>query len=142
MYETFFKFHSRPFIPAPQINAYFPAAIIENARQTLSRLIERAEGPGVVCGPPGTGKTLLCLLLAEQFRERFSVVLLSCGRLKTCQAMFQAILYELGLPYRGMDEGELRLSLVDFLEPKSDGQAGLLLLVDEAHTLPWRLLDE
>ena len=142
MYEAFFKFHSRPFVPAPQTNSYFPATVIENARQTLSRLIERAEGPGVVCGPPGTGKTLLCLLLAEKFREQFSVALLSCGRLKTCQAMLQAILYELGLPYRGMDEGELRLSLMDFLEPKVEGQAGLLLLVDEAHTLPWRLLDE
>src|SRR5262249_30876280 len=53
-----------------------------------------------------------------------------------------AILYELGLPYRGMDEGELRLSLVDHLEPGADNNEGLLLLIDEAHTLPWRLLEE
>ncbi|MEX0677153.1 MAG: AAA family ATPase [Pirellulales bacterium] len=142
MYETFFEFHSRPFVSVPQTKTYFPAAAIENARRTLTRLIERSEGPGLVIGPPGTGKSLLCQLLAEQFRDRFAVVLLTSGRLKTCQAMLQAILYELGLPCRGMDEGELRLSLMDYLEPKPEGHAGLLLLVDEAHTLPWRLLDE
>jgi type II secretory pathway predicted ATPase ExeA len=142
MYETFFKFHSRPFPSAPQTKTYFPAAIIENARSTLSRVVERSEGPGLVCGPPGTGKTLLCQLLAEQFQDRFAVALLACGRLKTCTALFQAILYELGLPFRGMNEGELRLSLMDYLEPKSAGHHGLLLLVDEAHTLPLRLLDE
>jgi hypothetical protein len=54
----------------------------------------------------------------------------------------QNILFELKLPYRDMDEGELRLSLVDHLEPRSGGPEGLLLLVDEAHTLPLRLIEE
>lgn len=142
MYETFFEFHSRPFASAPQTKTYFPATLIENARQTLTRLIERSEGAGLVIGPPGTGKTLLCQLLAERFQDDFGVALLTSGGLKTCQAMLQAILYELGLPCRGIDEGELRLTLLDYLEPKPEGRRGLLLLVDEAHTLPWRLLDE
>jgi type II secretory pathway predicted ATPase ExeA len=142
MYEAFFKFRNRPFASAPQTNTYFPAASIENARRTLERVIERGEGPGLVIGPPGTGKTMLCHLLAEKFTPTFAVALLSSGRLKTCQALLQAVHYELKLPYRGMDEGELRLSLIDFLEPTPDGPQGLLLLVDEAHTLPWRLLDE
>ena len=46
------------------------------------------------------------------------------------------------LPYRELDESELRLSLVDHLEPRAGGNEGLLLLVDEAHTLPLRLLEE
>jgi type II secretory pathway predicted ATPase ExeA len=142
MYEASFEFHSRPFAPTPRAAAYFPAAGIENARQTLARLIERGEGPGLVTGPPGVGKTLLCQVLAEQFRERFAVVVLSGARLKTLRAMLQAILYELRLPYRGVSEGELRLTLLDYLEPKPGGSEGLLLVVDEAHTLPFRLLDE
>jgi type II secretory pathway predicted ATPase ExeA len=142
MYENFFKLRRRPFMSAPHTDHYFPAAIIDSARHTLERLIERGEGPGLIIGPPGTGKTLLCQLLAQKYDGPFAVALLSCGRLKTCQALLQAIHYELKLPYRGMDEGELRLSLMDFLEPTPDGPRGLLLLVDEAHTLPWRLLDE
>jgi type II secretory pathway predicted ATPase ExeA len=142
MYEAFFKLRSRPFVAAPQTNRYFPATVIENARASLGRAIERGEGAGLIVGPAGTGKTLLCQMLAEEFSERYAVALLASGRLSTRQALLQAILYELGLPYRGLDEGELRLSLLDHLEPKPDGHAGLLLIVDEAHTLSWRLLEE
>ncbi len=142
MYEVFFKLQSRPFLAAPHTSRYFPATVIENARKTLTRCIDRGEGAGLIVGPSGTGKTLLCLMLAERFQSRFSIVLLSSGRLGTRHALLQAILYELGLPYRGMDEGELRLSLLDHIEPAAAGGEGLLLLIDEAHTLPWRLLEE
>ena len=81
----------------------------------LTRCIERGEGVGMVIGPTGTGKSLLCRLLAEQFKETFPVAELSCGRLSTRRSLFQAILYKLGQPYRGMDEGELRIALVDYL---------------------------
>jgi type II secretory pathway predicted ATPase ExeA len=142
MYEDFFKLQSRPFLATPLPSRYFPCTVAENARKTLARCIDRGEGAGLIVSPTGMGKTLLCLLLAERFQSRFSVVLLSSGRLGTRQALLQAILYELGLPYRGMDEGELRLSLLDHLEPTGTGDEGLLLLIDEAHTLPWRLLEE
>ncbi len=52
------------------------------------------------------------------------------------------MLYELQLPYREMSEGELRLSLMDFLKPGDACPEGMLLLVDEAHMLPTELLDE
>ncbi len=142
MYEAFFQLHGRPFLAAPQTARYFPASVIEGARRTLCRSIERAEGAGLIIGPSGTGKTLLCQMLAEEFAGRFAVALLTGGRLSSRQALLQAILYELGLPYRGLDEGELRLTLLDHLEPKHASHEGLLLVIDEAHTLPWRLLEE
>lgn len=142
MYESNFQFHERPFVAAPQAAHYFPAASIELARQNLVRCIERAEGPGLIVGPAGTGKTLLCLNLADYFRQRrFQVAMLASARLGTRRALLQNILFELNLPYRGMEEGELRLSLIDHLEPRGGG-AGLLLVVDEAHTLPLRLIEE
>lgn len=142
MYEAFFKFRARPFSPVPQPKNYFPTEASENARRSLERAIERGEGPGLIIGPPGTGKTLLCHLLAEKFKGPFAVAFLAGGRLKSCQALLQQVHYELGLEYRGLDEGELRLSLIDFLEPSADGPQALLMIVDEAHTLPFRLLDE
>jgi hypothetical protein len=54
----------------------------------------------------------------------------------------QNILFELRRPYRDMEEGELRLSLMDYLEPGPNCPNGLLLIVDEAHTLPMRLVEE
>ncbi|MEZ6112544.1 MAG: AAA family ATPase [Pirellulaceae bacterium] len=141
MFESFFGFTARPFAAAPQADRYFAAESIEHARQTLARAIERAEGPAMVVGPAGTGKTLLCQVLAEQFADSFRVATLSGARLCTRRALLQNILFELGLPYRDMEEGELRLSLMDHLEGGSRHRT-LLLIVDEAHTLPMRLLEE
>lgn len=142
MYEAYFGLSRRPFTSVAQVDHYFPGEAIEGARQALTRCIERAEGVGVVVGPSGTGKTLLSMMLAEQFKESFGVALLSSGRLGSRRALLQAILFELGQPYRGMDEGELRLALVDYLTLSEDCPRGMVLLVDEAHTLPLRLLDE
>ncbi|HUY31165.1 MAG TPA: AAA family ATPase [Pirellulales bacterium] len=142
MYETFFQLQQRPFAAAARVDRYFPATAIEAARQTLARCIERAEGAGMLVGPPGSGKTLLCLLLAEQFRGGFEIALLSNGHLGTRRELLQAILFELGLPFRRMDEGELRLTLVDHLADDRSGRKGLLLILDEAHTFPVRLLEE
>ncbi len=147
MYEAYFQLRERPFAATPQAARFFAGNGIENARQTLARTIARAEGAGLIIGPSGTGKSLLCQLLVAQFGSQLSVALLSSGRICTRRALLQAILFELRLPYRGMEEGELRLSLIDHLTPghSTAGPAdnsGLLLLVDEAHTLPIRLLEE
>jgi len=142
MYESFFGLDQRPFASVPQVESYYPAATVEAARQTLTRCIRRGEGAGMVVGPSGTGKTLLFRILAEQSPRSLPAVLLSCGRLSTRRTLLQAILHGLGQPYRGMDEGELRLALVDYLSAPEECPDGILLLVDEAHTLPLRLLDE
>jgi len=132
----------RVFPSYPQVARYFPGSSIEDARTRLGRAIERGNGPGLVVGGPGTGKSLLLQVLASQFHEQFDVVLPACARLCTRRALLQSILFELGLPYRSRDEGELRLSLLDHLLSKDECPSGLLLLVDEAHTLPPPLLDE
>jgi type II secretory pathway predicted ATPase ExeA len=142
MYESFFNLHGSPFPAIPLVANYFPSRGIESARQSLIRVIERAEGPGLIVGPAGVGKSLLLRVLAEHFREIFQVVLLSGARLATRKSLLQSVLFELGLNYRGMDEGELRLALIDALRPSDACPNGILLLIDEAHTLPLRLLDE
>ena len=142
MYGAFFALKKQPFASVPQTDQYFPAANIEAARVALTRCIERGEGVGMVVGPTGTGKSLLCRLLAEQFKATFPIAELSCGRLSTRRSLFQAILYKIGQPYRGMDEGELRIALVDYLTLGKAPYRGIVLIVDEAHTLPLRLLDE
>jgi len=142
MYEEFFRLSERPFPSAPRTDFYYPASSAENAHQTLTRCIGRAEGPGMLIGGTGSGKSLLCQLLADRFRDAFHVVMLTSARLCTRRALLQNILFELDLPYRGLEEGELRLSLMDFLQPEKSNRDGMLLLVDEAHTLPLRLVEE
>jgi type II secretory pathway predicted ATPase ExeA len=142
MYESFFELKQRPFAAAPRVDRYFTGAAIEGSRLALSRAIERAEGAGILIGAAGTGKTLLCHLLAEQFRGSFAVAMLSNGHLDTRRELLQAVLFELGLPYRRLEEGELRLSLIDYISSEQTARNGLLLILDEAHTLSPRLLEE
>src|SRR4051812_26396622 len=132
----------RVFPSYPQVARYFPGSSMEEARVRLSKAIERGNGPGLVVGGPGTGKSLLLQVVASQFHDRFDVVLPACARLCTRRALLQSILFELGLPYRLRDEGDLRLSLLDHLLSREECPSGLLLLVDEAQTLSVALLDE
>lgn len=132
----------RPFPPQPLVSRYFPAAAIEEPRRRLTRAIDRGDGPGLVIGGAGMGKSLLLQVLAAHFHERFDIVLLGCARVCTRRALLQAILFELGLPYRFRDEGQLRLSLLDHLLSAKQPPTELLLLVDEAQSLSVVQLDE
>ncbi|MFV2066481.1 MAG: ExeA family protein [Pirellulales bacterium] len=142
MYEPFFDLNERPFTSAPRTERFFPSALIEDARKRLTLCVERSQGPGLLVGPAGTGKSLLCHVVAEHFRQRLAIAHLSNTRLGSRRVLLQAILYELGMPYRGLDEGELRLSLIDRLSSDDAPGGGMLLLVDEAQMLPLALLEE
>lgn len=133
---------SRPFLAAPRVDFYHPAKMVDAALHGLDRLVRRAEGIGLVVGPPGTGKSLLLAKVAESVREDFDVALLSGARICTRRALWQSILAEIGEPYRGIDEAELRIGVVERIRGLAATGSGLVVLVDEAHTLPTRLIEE
>ena len=81
-------------------------------------------------------------VLASRFRRQLRVVELGCGQVGSTRQLLQSLLHELDLPYRGLDEGEMRLSLLDALQPSEECPHGVLLLVDEAHQLSVDLLEE
>ncbi|TWU28430.1 ExeA family protein [Bythopirellula polymerisocia] len=132
----------RAFIAAPDPDRYFPGKTVEEARRRISRAIERGEGPALLIGGTGMGKTMLLEVLARQFYGKLSTVLLPGAQLCTRRALQQSILFQLGLQYREVEEGELRLSLLSHLRPRDGQPQRLLLLVDEADSLPTRLLEE
>jgi type II secretory pathway predicted ATPase ExeA len=142
MYEAFFGLSSPPFGAAPQAARYVPTTALEDARQSLARCLQRGSGAGLVIGPAGTGKSLLLEVLATSLRADYRVVLIEGGRLSTRRALLQSVLFELGQPFRDLDEGELRLALIDYLTSHPSCPHGMALLVDEAHVLPLRLLEE
>ena len=142
MFEAHFNLQRQPFASAPNPEHYFPAATIENARESLVRLIERENGPAIVVGPVGIGKTLLSQLISESFRHRCRVVRLPNARLASRLALLQMMLYELGLPYRDLDECEARLAVIDHVTNRDACPHGIVLVVDEAENLSMALLDE
>ncbi len=133
---------SRPFLAAPRVDFYHPAKAIDAALHGLDRLVRRSEGIGLVVGPPGTGKSLLLAKAAESVGDDFAVALLSGARICTRRALWQSILAEVGEPYRGIEEGELRIGIVERIRGLAATGSGLVILVDEGHTLPTRLIEE
>jgi general secretion pathway protein A len=127
---------------SPRVDFYHPARDIDAALHAMERAIRRSEGIGLVVGPTGTGKSLLLAKLADSVREDFEVALLSGARICTRRGLWQAVLAEIGEPFRGLDEGELRIGIVERIRGLAACGSGLVVLVDEANTLPTRLLEE
>ncbi len=133
---------TRPFMAAPRPQFYHAAPQMDAALKGVERCIRRAEGAALVVGPPGTGKSLLLAKVAEHVRDDFDVALLSGASICTRRALWQAVLAAIGEPYRGIDETELRIALVERIRGLAATGSGLVILVDEANTLPTRLLEE
>jgi len=143
MYEANLGLTHRPFQNLCSLDAYFPTEASEAARKTLRRSIERGEGIGLLIGAVGTGKTLVNQLLAAELSNEFEAVLFASSHPHLSRReLLQTILFEVGLPYRGLSEGELRLSLTEYLTHTRSNWPGMLLLVDDAQHLPPMLLEE
>jgi len=133
----------RAFPAHPRADRYFAAATSEAARRRLLQCLVRGDGPALLLGAPGVGKTMLLeVLSADLAKQGLCVVRLASTQLCTRRALLQAILHGLGAPYRDREEGELRLALTDLLSDTTATGEGVALLVDEAQTLPVRLLEE
>ena len=126
----------------PRVASFHASKDAQATLDGLQRAVLRAEGIGLIIGGTGTGKSLLLACLREQLEDRFAVALLSGARICTRRGLWQSIMADIGEAYRGLDEEELRIGLVDRIRGLAAIGAGLVVLVDEAHTLPRRLLEE
>jgi len=143
MYEDFFGFTHRPFSSVPSLVGYQQTASQTDAEETLVRCVLRDEGIATLIAAPGLGKTTVAMQVEQQLENQFEVIRLNCGHCGSRRALLQAICYELNLPYRGLDEGDLRIGLAEFLERLDHRRVlGVVILADEADMLPIRLLEE
>lgn len=142
MYLEFFGMSESPFPTVALSENYFGFQSMQQSLDLLKSAIQRDAGPCLVIGGAGSGKSILLDVLRRQYENNCLAICLSSTRLCTRRSLLQNLMYELGMDYQNRDEGELRLTLTQFLRGASACQSGLLLLVDEAHTLPVHLLDE
>lgn len=142
MYETHFGLRQRPFRPTPDRDAYYPATSHELALSRVLQARDEDEGLMLLTGEPGTGKTLLCHRLIEQAGEDSVCVFVTNCHFAERAALFQAILFDLSLPYEARSEQELRLELTEhLLHNFTEGRRNLIIL-DEAQHLSADLLEE
>lgn len=142
MYETHFGLKQRPFRALPDNELYYPATSHERVLARLLHAVNEDEGFILLTGDPGSGKTLLCNRLLEKFVPEVTSIFLTNTHIRDRASLFQAILFDLSLPYEGRSEQELRLTLTEFLLKNYEAGRRAVLVIDEAQHLGADLLEE
>jgi type II secretory pathway predicted ATPase ExeA len=142
MYEKRFGLKRRPFPATPDDALYYPATGHEAALATLARAVADGDGLALLTGAPGTGKTLLGYCLTERLGAETVCAFLTNSHVADRSALFQAFLYDLGLPYQDGNEQVLRLRLTDYLLTNCGKNLRTVLIVDEAQHLSVDLIEE
>ena len=118
---------------------------VESAPETLARLragFTDGDGVALLDGEPGIGKTCAALQFLASLPAETSRVFVPSARLSRPVELFQAILFDLGKPWQGVSEHELRLGVTEyFLGELAAGRRGVLVL-DEAHLMDAEALEE
>ena len=142
MYETFYGLKRRPFSATPDPGCYVPVPALEASLAEIRSTVVAGQGIAVLTAPSGLGKTLACLRLISVLGDSFACVWLPTANYGTRRSLLQGILYELGRPYAQMAEQELRLQLISAARAQATRERAVVIVVDEAHLLSPRLLEE
>jgi type II secretory pathway predicted ATPase ExeA len=142
MDATRFGMSRRPFRPTPDTSTYCPTDTHEAASAAVTRAFAGGGGVAVLDGEPGTGKTLVGLRFLESLPADTRRVMAQVPPGVTPTGFFQAILFDLGKPYLGMSEQELRLAVYGELLTALDDGRRVAILADEAHHLTPEVLEE
>jgi type II secretory pathway predicted ATPase ExeA len=142
MYEASFHLQKRPFSTIPDPNCFFAPEPIQERFDELILRAESGQGISILTAAAGTGKTLLCRRISAELADRFTPVFLANANFPTRRALLQCILFELKKRFSGLEEQELRLAVYASLRELALAGRGMVLIVDEAHLLSERLLEE
>ena len=130
------------FAAVPTVSACARPEAADQALGEIRDCLVSGGGIAVLTAPAGLGKTVLCRRLQAELDDRYRVILFPGGGLDSRTAFLQAALCELGRPYRELSESELRLELVQALREAATNRRPVVLIFDEAHTLPEEVLEE
>ncbi len=134
-------FRVPPFPAFPAVGRYVNLGSMADALQRVVRSVDAREALSLVVGPPGIGKSLLCNILAEHFRKSHEVIQLGETPIENRPALLRRVLHALGVKLSSVPDGDLQLALIDRVCDKSSPEGGLLIIVDEAQSLPAEVLE-
>lgn len=142
MYKKFYGLSREPFEISPDPYFFYSTPRHEEVLANLAYGIHRRRGFVVVTGEVGTGKTLLVRCLLDALQSRKSAFAFICNPLLSVSEFFAQMLSDFGCRFSGRSKGEMLLQLNGYLLNCFQRGDTTALVVDEAHLLDWRLLEE
>ncbi|QDU81343.1 hypothetical protein Pla110_30840 [Polystyrenella longa] len=142
MYEAFMGLSQRPFVASPDANMYARTEVHEKALRQLMFGMNANRGISLLTGAEGTGKSILARKLVNNLEESTIPIFFSNSHFATRRDFYQSILFELRQPYAGMGLQELRLQLTSVMRQMAPRHRPILMVIDEAHLLNDRILEE
>jgi general secretion pathway protein A len=142
MYEDFFGLSASPFELSPDPFFLFPSEKSKEALASITFAINRRKGFVVMTGEVGTGKTMMLRCLFELWeREQIPFAYFIGPRLSTVDFLTYITL-ELGITVAEPTKGNLLRALYSFLLAQFERGLTTVLIIDEAHQIPRRVLEE
>lgn len=141
MYLDEFGFRETPFGVTPDPRFFYLGRTHEQALASLCYGIEQRQGFVMVTGEVGTGKTLLCRALLGRLGKKTSTALILNPCLEPLE-LLRVIVADFGIASTSGGKSDLTDALNRFLLAKLHLGEHVVLILDEAQTLPNDSLEE
>ncbi|RJX34624.1 MAG: AAA family ATPase [Desulfarculus sp.] len=141
MYNDFFHFKEKPFALEPSARFIMLGKDHREALATLVYAIDEQEGYALLLGQPGVGKTTLIIALLKEMGDRVIPAVVTNPRVAALDFMNMMAL-ELGLPGPYQSKGQFLVALTDLIKRSRREGKVVLLVIDEAHSLPPDMVEE
>ncbi|MBI4826454.1 MAG: tol-pal system protein YbgF [Nitrospirae bacterium] len=137
----FFGLKEDPFKLTPDPGYFFSSECHKEALQSLDYVIEQREGFCLITGEPGTGKTTLIKIFIEKWKDNAEIALILTPRLSP-EEFIVSVLDDLKIKYDNKSKSETLKVFRDFLLQKSNEKIPVIIIVDEAQSLPADTVEE
>lgn len=141
MYEEFYNLREKPFAIEPNPRYIVLGDDQREALATLIYAVEQREGWALLLGAPGTGKTTLIIALLRQLGDKVITGVLTNPTLEPLD-FFNMVSLELGLEGPFSSKGRFLVALSQLIKRCRLEGKSLLLVIDEAQSLPEEMFDE
>jgi len=141
MYNEFFQLSEMPFAIEPNPRFIMLGEDHLEALATLVYAIDQQEGWALLLGEAGIGKTTLIIALLRELKDRVIAAVVTNPRLEPLD-FFNLVALELGLEGPFGSKGQFLVALQQMISRCRHEGKILLLVIDEAHSLPPSMLEE
>jgi len=141
MYLELFKLHELPFRLSPDPQFLYLSKQHARAKAYMESTIWFTDGFVVITGEIGAGKTTLIETFLRELQTDAVVAQINQTQLSPT-AFLQTVLVQFGFSPFNMKKPEVLATLNQFLMEQHDAGRKVLLIVDEAQNLSYRVLEE